>query len=481
LPPKQATLIAAGVCLTWAYIVAVFLLGEQFFGFPVRYRFWWPIIALSFVGTYWLVQVAYRRQWLSHSHLKKIALVSVVAVLSFLAVDIGYTIVENLGRPTIITRSGLGLPCFNDNDLLPRRFYPTERNFRVYSPNWSDSGRVCGSPPVRGAASVREVREQLYSTDENGFRETTPLEQARIFALGDSFTFGHTTHQDKIWPEVLERLIARPVYNLGISETGPRSQLMLLEWLLQTKNRDREKWMLEAKGVEPEQWTLFKKDMEIDRLLWMIYEENDLEDSYETLHDPLPVVPQQRGYARAIQNTIVAHLLELPWVLKEESVINRLRTGNIKLASARHRPEAAIYRSAQFGQHYFYLPGIKRLGNSRDYVVNHPNRTILDQTFKDMRTLAESEGFDVTVLLAPSSGRLYGKSFDNFPPISEERHFINYVSGLAQSMGFETVDLYLLMQPYAQEELLYWRDDVHWNERGNQVVGELVAEHVFNR
>ena len=123
--------------------------------------------------------------------------------------------------------------------------------------------------------------------------------------------------------------------------------------------------------------------MEIDRLLWMIYEENDLEDSYETLHDPLPVVPQKRGYARLIQNTIVAHLLEFPWVLNEESVINRLRTGNIKLASASHRPEAALYHSAQFGQHIFYLPGIKRLGNSRDYVVNHPNRAILDQTFKD--------------------------------------------------------------------------------------------------
>jgi hypothetical protein len=298
----------------------------------------------------------------------------------------------------------------------------------------------------------------MYSTDERGFRETTPLHHARIFALGDSFTFGQSTHQDKIWTEVLERRIAMPVYNLGISGTGPKQHLMLLEWMIQTR------------FIRPE----------IEHLLWMIYEENDLEDSYKSLRDELaPDAPQKRVHA--FQGTIVEPFLAFPINLKKESVINRLRTGNIKLGSARYSPEAAIYRSAQFGQHFFYPPGLKRLGESQVYVVNHPNRTILDQTFRDMKTLAENQGFDVTVLLAPSSGRLYGQSFEDFPPVSNQPHFINYVLDLAQSMGFDTVDLYQLLQPYAQEELLYWRDDVHWNERGNQVVGELVAENVFKR
>jgi hypothetical protein len=37
------------------------------------------------------------------------------------------------------------------------------------------------------------------------------------------------------------------------------------------------------------------------------------------------------------------------------------------------------------------------------------------------------------------------------------------------------------MRPYAERELLYFRDDTHWNARGNRVAAELIARHAFGR
>jgi hypothetical protein len=45
-------------------------------------------------------------------------------------------------------------------------------------------------------------------------------------------------------------------------------------------------------------------------------------------------------------------------------------------------------------------------------------------------------------------------------------------------MGFETLNLFPLMQPYADKELLYLRDDDHWNARGNEVVAEVIARQL---
>jgi GTPase Era involved in 16S rRNA processing len=56
---------------------------------------------------------------------------------------------------------------------------------------------------------------------------------------------------------------------------------------------------------------------------------------------------------------------------------------------------------------------------------------------------------------------------------------LDLVADLSARQGFQTVDLLTLMKPYADKELLYFRDDDHLNERGNQVVADLIREAVF--
>jgi hypothetical protein len=111
-------------------------------------------------------------------------------------------------------------------------------------------------------------------------------------------------------------------------------------------------------------------------------------------------------------------------------------------------------------------------------VTGHPSLPAFEQVFKDMASLRKRYDFKVTVLIAPMVSRLYAPYFTDFPRLSDEPYFINHVASLCHQVGFQSLNLLPLMQPYVDKELLYFRDDDHWNVRGNQVVGEIVARHL---
>jgi hypothetical protein len=186
---------------------------------------------------------------------------------------------------------------------------------------------------------------------------------------------------------------------------------------------------------------------------------------------------------------MIASLNFIPSMIREQSVINGLRTGQIIFKWPSRTAEEGdpymvdgvrliypLYRSAQYGYALFYPQYIEAANKPESYVLDHPNRPLLDQTFKDMAGLSQKYGFKVTVVIAPSAPRLYASYFENFPPISERPYFINYVENLSKDLGFNVINLYPQMQSYAAKEYLYWRDDSHWNERGHEVVAEIIAK-----
>lgn len=134
-----------------------------------------------------------------------------------------------------------------------------------------------------------------------------------------------------------------------------------------------------------------------------------------------------------------------------------------------------VYRSQRFGLKLFHPEQIERARSSREYVVNHPNWVRLQETFERMASLAGRYDFRTIVLIAPTDARVYASFFDDFPALSEQPYLNDLVSELAGQFGFEVLNLQTLMQPYAQKELLYFRDDDHWSERGHEVVAEILA------
>jgi lysophospholipase L1-like esterase len=464
---------ALGVGMLLAYLLVVFLLGTKLLGLNIRTWHVGLLTVCGMAGAYWVLGRALRQGAISASWLKGIAVGSIVTFFSLIAADTAFSLYLGNYTPLGLYRYFFQ-PAYRVTDrqlwfgeLLPPRYYPTKKHFQLHKPGVVLKGSVYGwfyypelmkSPTI--AKSVLQRRSVLYSIDENGFRETTPIEKARVFALGDSYVFGTGVSQDQTWPEQLERITGKAIYNLGVNGTSPKQQLMLLEYLLNTKS----------------------DSLKIRHLLWMIFEGNDLEDSYST-YNHIAVKRINRNIFKTISDAAGS----IASAIRDQSVLHRLLAGQIAIRSPRagfHESShysvdgvkltRELYHSDPYGYRLF-LPGyIKRMQEPESYVRDHPNRPLLDETFRDMASLAKKFGFDVTILIAPTAARLYAPYFEDFPTLSGP-HFMDYVEQLAKRYGFNTLNLYRLMQPYAEKELLYWRDDAHWNQRGNEVVAELVA------
>jgi hypothetical protein len=467
--PKAGLTLA----LIWAYISAVFLVGEP--GVPIAIGFWrWLFfIVIALLAGNFLAAWAMRRQVLSGTQLANMCLFGSMLTICLLALDIAYSMYLN---STVSGADAMQSRVFDENvwvsELYPKVYYPNERNFALHKPNVAVSGSPYGnfySEPMQSSptlvGSVLEKTPISIHINALGFRESTNLSAGEIFTLGDSFTFGWGVNASDSWVGLLERQLDKPIYNLGIHDSSPKQELELLKYVLQEQG----------------------ENIHVGQLLWMIYEGNDLEDDYSEevqRYDPSVKRP-------LIQGTLIDAAEKLMWTIKRQSVINRLRHGQITWKQPVDGKSAGpysvdgvtlvhpLYYSPELGPRLFYQSYVDLAGEPASYVENHWNREALEGVFRDMELLADEYDFEVAVIMAPSASRLHGPYFENFPEISEKPHFIDFLAELSDSAGFQTVNLYELMKPYANSELLYFRDDDHFNHRGNALAAELIQRKLF--
>ncbi len=460
------------LALAWAYLGAIFVVGDDRVSFGLGLGGWLLSIAIVLVAGNQLSRWAVQRQMISASTLANLHLLGVVTVGSLVVLDVGYSMYLNSTSSSFdATRSRL----FDENtwvgELYPRVYYPTERNFALHKPNILVSGSLFGnfystsmlnSPTLVDA--VLEKHAITIRINELGFRESSEIGAAEIFTLGDSFTFGWGVNEAESWPGLLESQLGRTVYNLGIHDASPRQELELLKYVLREQG----------------------ENIRIRNLLWMFYEGNDLEDDYteEIQRQGVARVPLTRG-------TAIEAMERFMWTIQRQSVANRLRRGQIAWKTAKAVDASnpynvdgvalvyPLYYSKQLGPRLFSKTYVDLAGQPASYVRTHWNRESLEEVMGEMQSLADEHDFEVAVITAPTASRLHGPHFDNFPKISERPHFLDFVRELSNSAGFATVDLYELMKPYAGTELLYFRDDDHFNHRGNSLAAELIQRELF--
>lgn len=407
--------------------------------------------------------------WLLDAGIVMLGLLVVV-----IAADVLFTMVDNVRRQRALAvvsqESRESDARLWHGEIFPRPYFPTERNVMLFKPNVRVEGETYGeyySPAMRRSRtlmdSVLELRHVSYAIGPYGTRETESLGQSRLFALGDSFVMGYATEEGKTWTDVLGTALGEPVFNLGISSTGPRPQLELLKYFF---------------AVHPD-------STHPTHVIWMLFEGNDLENDYGELRE----VDRPAGGVKAmLSGTIVQGMASIPAELRNESLLSRLVHGELRAAPSSGmelggRTEVdgvsfttPLYHSMRWGYRMFSPPDVERATKPESYVLNHPHRVLLDSTFSEMRALSQQHGFRVTVLVAPSDARVYGKDFDGFPKLSDKAYFTEYLVGLAKREGFDAVDLLPLLRPFAEHEMLYYRDDHHWNVRGNAVVAEIIQQ-----
>ncbi len=138
--------------------------------------------------------------------------------------------------------------------------------FKSYKPSQIRSGETYGElyyPDLLKHQVLREEVLQLrhidFIIDQYGLRNATPPSESDVFVLGDSFAFGHHMTQSSTFPSLLKSRLGKPVYNMGVIAISPLQEYLILDYFLKT-NPD---------AFKPRD------------LLWLIFEGNDLEDSYD--------------------------------------------------------------------------------------------------------------------------------------------------------------------------------------------------------
>lgn len=461
--PRLSHVIVA-VTLLAAYVVFAFVLGSGYGGERVGLVESYLVLGASALVIGLGGRLLRRFGALPSSATAAVVLSAASILVALLAVDTFFDLRARRERAATTAREPYD-PALDSLQLRPRRYYPTGKNFTIYKPDFQSVGWTYGdlvSPALRQSptlmSSVLERRRVATSIDAHGFRETTPLDEATVLALGDSYVQAPTLSQELTWPKVLESLTGVAVYNLGVDRASPAQELWLLEHVLTTMRPRKAR-----------------------RVLWMIFEGNDLEDDFDHRLPPAPPVFPQ---------TLVGSLMVgAPTLLHDGSVLRQVLDGGFHRArTPRHERFVdgvslpwPLWTSPRFGR-AFAFPLFVFLGAMpAAYVERHPNWPAIERVFADMKRLATAHGLEVTVVLAPTFPRLYGHAFGHGDAMSAEPHFLRFVERLAKTLGYPVVNLADLLRPHAEEELLYFRDDTHWNARGNRVVAELIAGHAFPR
>jgi lysophospholipase L1-like esterase len=465
-------LLSAGIPALYLYVLLVFALGTSVAGVALRVP---QVIALFVLGVAaWHFALRERLERLTSPALVlNFSLLSVVLLMLGVGLDLGASALLNLRAPAFDIAA---LPQNDKNgwagEWYPPLYYPDERNFRLHKPGFDITGDHYGryylpamlrSPTLVDSVLIRH--HMSIHINELGFRETSPLGACGIFSLGDSFTFGWGVTDGATWEDLLERRLGTCVYNLGIMDASPKQELLLLEDFLRRPGAPT-----------------------VKRLIWMVYEGNDLEDSFA---DWNPTLARAGRWQRMKRGTILDLAGELLNRIHTESLAQRLRTGEVSFASpSRRRRDARLYtvdgvqlftplfRSPRLGYLLVERQLLNLAAEPEPHTLEHPNRAALEKVFARMGHLSDSLRFSVTVAIMPTAPRTHASAFPLSPAPTTEPYLVNYFERLARSNGFDVVNLLHAFQPYAKTELLYFTDDDHLNGRGSEVVAQVLAEHL---
>ncbi|NNM31977.1 MAG: hypothetical protein HKO53_02875, partial [Gemmatimonadetes bacterium] len=293
----------------WAYVSAVFLMDEPGLPTPFGRRLWAFTTFGVLMLALFVIGGALRRAMWTQERVATVSVALVSLLASVLVVDTAYALYLNRLAPA----DPDGLRVIDEHvwigELYPRSYFPTERSFQLHKPDVRVRGTHFGNfyrtPMLRSPTVVNQVLEPRTITidiNPEGFRESSAMADATVFALGDSFTFAWGVDEEESWPDLLEALTGRTVYNLGIYNASPRQELGVLDFVLRHH--------AEAGGVR--------------QVLWMIYEGNDLEDDAGLFRPPLQTDGRGRG-------TVLGLLANVPRALKSQAILTKIRTGEVSL------------------------------------------------------------------------------------------------------------------------------------------------------
>jgi hypothetical protein len=373
-----------------------------------------------------IVWVATKRTTLG-TRLKLIA-VTVSTLTSLLAVDVGYSFYHSQFTMKRDSRTDQ-VTAQDAIRALPLREI---EGVVVFKANASFSASIVGNLYSFAPPEVLTTRLVSYGIDEHGFRESTPLREADIIAVGDSFTFGDGADSPDIWANKLESLAEQSVYNLGFPGSGPSDSILRLRYAIRIR------------GNKP------------STFVWMLYEGNDFDDEHFAIS---PMRTQRK-------HTLTRSALGMIEAVRRDSVISRALSGQLYIGL--NTPP--VFRSEMHGRRCFHPEDIQ---SAR--MESIPELPSVESAFSKLNHLAD--GSRVIVVIAPTAAQVYGEDFPALKT-SQSRPFADWVTERAERNGFDMVDLYPHFLERGQTSMLYYNDDTHWNPSGHSLAARLIADKI---
>lgn len=342
---------------------------------------------------------------------------------------------------------------YRPNDMYNYRL-PAYPELLRYKANVSYEGKVFGDlVAISGKVEARQWRNITFRTDALGFRNA-PEALARendLILLGDSFGVGMDTAEEKTWSGVFERNYGVRVYNLSMP-ANPWAELVTLK--------------LEYPNLKLREGAV---------VLWALFGANDLDKKYG---DPWSM--EEEGLLKQARTWLIT--------FRKRSVIRQL-TSRIELALTPSAEERVISRDVLgVGEVLFFKNYIASMNHTLENVKRHKNYRMLEEVFASMKAFAQSKSLTIAVVLIPSKPEIYSWVLDGEAPWSKtpgDSGFNEAAKRLCEKNGFPYLDLKEDLIEEArklyeeQSELLWWRDDTHWNEKGHGAAAKFTYEKLL--
>jgi SGNH hydrolase-like domain, acetyltransferase AlgX len=323
----------------------------------------------------------------------------------------------------------------------PYRMGPMEPNRRYHS------DRASGDlPTMANLHEYRVFRPQTFTTDENGFRNSTDPQRPppSVLVLGSSFIYGSGSSDDQTFPARLEDLSGCITYNASGKGIWAESILELV------RNRGMDHGLVIVESLERQSGAPLVRSTGQGRLAWLPYRKHLL-DIYETMRARLSVSPFQLLFQRtykSLQNDTV-----LPNIYKDRIAVRHLQNGRPMLFLREIEKE---HRFAGIPQNVGF--------------------------YAEMRDRLRAAGFDLAVVIVPDKLTVYGPLLSDPPPGWQEgAALLSELEQSARARGITVVNVAPALIAHARQalehsETIYWSDDAHWNPNGIEIAAEAVVE-----
>lgn len=431
--------------------------SSQEAGIAVRIRARWPLALATSVATATLyAEGVLKNGWIEVLLLgpvfwyllaPSVAAMTVNLLVSVLAACLSVSAVDLALRPLIGQRLH-----YTPTNIFARKL-PTLPIVGRWDPDVDKEVEAYGDlAAIAQDPALRETRKIRFETDAGGFRNHERRGPVDVLVLGDSFSAGVGTTQERVFASLLEQR-GRRVYNLSYPG-GPYDQFVnfAIEWSRLT--------------VTPDAW-----------LIWTLYTGNDLDDGYGATWDP-GQFPSRSGLA--------------PWAVRFRTFRNRSPLNQIMQGlQARWGGdrEGVLIRRLPDGRPMLFVKTHEQWGTRpRPEVEGHPNFAKLEKTLAAMRSLAEARHLRLVLLIFPTKGEVYRWVLEGRPPKPEDSEPSGFAQGVLEAcrrIGLTCLDSKPWLVAAARREydrngrLLWWRDDTHLGEAGHEAVADLILTDVL--